>query len=403
MTGLWKHSPLFARFSRAGALPAARNATRIRVKRRYELGSAGLMYVGMTLLIALGAFNSQNNLLFWAFGFALAVLSVSGVVSGSMLMGVGVERIGTSQARVGDKLVVRYRVRNRNRVFPVFALSIEEAGVGMPARTGLISRLLRPRRAPVNPATGPVRTFVGHLGPGQTLVVEAQVDALRRGPVRLGTVVAHSAFPFGLMRKSLRFAQAGTAIVLPRSVRPADGQLGTAGSLDRAASVSAGRGAGDEFHALREYRAGDPPRDIAWRASARRGGLMVRQTSASSPVRLWIVPVLRDRVGSDVRDEATISRAAGLAEAAEARGLEYGMIVPLTGAMTPMRRGAGQLSRVLVDLALLELGADDARGRGTGVPGRAAGRGAVCAMVHAGGIHIVGSGGGDSGDWGGAT
>lgn len=351
------------------------------------------MYVGVTLLVALGAFNSQNNLLFWAFGFALAVLTVSGIVSGSMLMGVSVERIGVAQARVGERLVVRYRVHNRNRVFPVFALSIEEAGVGVAPRAGWLMRKLRPGRVLVDPATGPARAFVGHLGAGQTLVVEAPVDALRRGPVKLATVVAHSAFPFGLMRKVLRFSQPGAAIVLPRSIRPAEGDLGVANSLERAASVSAGRGSGDEFHALREYRPGDPVRDIAWRASARRGGLLVRQTSSSLPVRLWIVPVVRGRVGSTVDDESAISLAAGLAEAAESRGLEYGLIVPLTGTMTPMRRGAGQLSRVLVDLALLELGPDDGRGGATGVPNRATGRGVVVAMVRAGGIEIVGSGG----------
>lgn len=367
----------------------SRSGSRIRVKRRYDLGVPGLLYVGVTLFIALGAFNSQNNLLFWAFGFALAVLLVSGIVSGSMLMGVSVERVSTTQARVGEAAAIRYRVHNRNRVFPVFALSIEESGVGPAPRRGWLARMLWPRRVAASPNTGPARAFVGQVGAGQTVFVEARVETVRRGPARLKAVVAHSAFPFGLMRKVLWFMQPGTVLVLPKVVRPAEGELGLADSLDAVRSASSGRGAGDEFHALREYRPGDPLRDIAWRASARRGGLLVRQTTAAAPQRVWIVPELRARRGSAEADEATISLAAGVAELAEASGAEYGVLVPLTGASTPVRRGAGHLSRVMSDLAMLELGADDGRGAGLGVPAQAGGRGTVCVLVGREGARVL--------------
>src|SRR5436309_1051785 len=95
-----------------------------RIRRRYHFGPGGLLYIFVTLLIALGAFNSGNNLLYWTFGFALSLLLVSGVISGAMLMGLRVEREWVSGAMVGGQVRVRYRLRNIGRLVPAFALTI---------------------------------------------------------------------------------------------------------------------------------------------------------------------------------------------------------------------------------------------------------------------------------------
>jgi hypothetical protein len=41
-------------------------------QRRYHFRYAGLIYIGVTVFIAIGALNSQNNLLFWAWGWRSA-------------------------------------------------------------------------------------------------------------------------------------------------------------------------------------------------------------------------------------------------------------------------------------------------------------------------------------------
>lgn len=48
-------------------------------------------------------------------------------------------------------------------------------------------------------------------------------------------------------------------------------------------------GLGSELLELREYMPGDPPKSIAWKASARRDRLMTRQYESEVPVRLQIV------------------------------------------------------------------------------------------------------------------
>lgn len=367
------------------------------VRRRYAFGSPGLLYCGVTLLIALGAFNSQNNLLFWAFGFALGGLIVSGLISGAMLMGVEVVRESVGRPEAGDELIIRYRVSNRNRLVPAFALSIDESTLEPPPVRGWVTRTLL-RAAPDETTTssaGPARAFVAHIGARQTLHVEARARTLRRGPVALEEIVVHSAFPFGLMRKMLRVEQPGSAVILPKPI-PSDGRVfAPAAGEGWQVSESRRSGPGDEFFALRDYRQGDALKTVAWRPSARRGQLLVRQMASPAPVRAWVVLRLRTRPGSDPADERAISIAAGLLKEAEARGLEYGLAVPLLHAIVPPRRGAGHLSRVLTELGLLDLGADDGRGEHAAVPSQTLGHKGLTMVVHGGNVdHAFAAGGG---------
>ncbi len=367
-----------------------------RIRRRYHFGAGGFLYVFVTLLIALGAFNSGNNLLYWTFGFALALLIVSGVLSGVMLMGVRVEREWASGAAVGQTVQIRYRVRNLSRFMPAFALTIEEAGFEPVSGTGGSWLTVAGRRksgaaigTPAPQRIGAPRTFVAHVGARESVVVEAVARAMVRGPVQLQAIRVSTGFPFGLMRKSLSFEQHGSGVVTPMPEAGFEGALRTAGALAHVGTASRRAGRGDEFFALREYVQGDSPRDVAWRSSARRGTLLVRQFAAPSPPRVWIVLHLRTHPGSEAADERAIRVAAGLARAAEAQGLEYGVAAPLCRMLIhPRRIGSagtgGQLSRVMVDLGLLDLGADDGRGARSAFPVHAAAASGGCVVVHAG-------------------
>lgn len=384
-------SPLLARSGPIGP----------RIRRRYQFGAGGLLYVFVTLLIALGAFNSGNNLLYWSFGLALALLLVSGVLSGVMLMGVRVEREWVSGASVGQTLRIRYRIRNLSRFMPAFALTIEEVGFEVlpQARRSLLGRVMGSARRVSVPTAAPgrigaPRTFVAHVGARETISAEAVVKAHHRGPVSLQAIRVSTGFPFGLMRKSLLISQRGSGVVTPMPETGHERALQTAGALAHDGSPSRRAGRGDEFFALREYIHGDSPRDVAWRSSARRGTLLVRQFAAPSPPRVWIVLHLRTRPGSDADDERAIRVAAGLARAAEAQGLEYGVAAPLCRLLVhPRRLGTagtgGQLSRVMTDLGLLDLGPDDGRGARSIFPMHAATASGGCVVVHAGPVDVA--------------
>jgi uncharacterized protein (DUF58 family) len=356
------------------------------VRRRYVFGRSGIIYCGVTLLIALGAFNSQNNLLFWAFGFAIGGLIVSGLISGAMLMGVDVARESVGRPEAGDDLVIRYRVSNRNRFVPAFALSIDERTLEPAAKPGWIVRLIRgrKRRRGDFARCAPARAFASHVGARQTVHVEARAATMGRGPVSFDEILVHSAFPFGLLRKMLRFQQAGSAVILAKSIPDHGRSFAPAAGEGWQASEARRSGGGDEFFALRDYRQGDALKTVAWRPSAKRSQMLVKQMAAPSPVRAWIVLRVRVRPGSEALDERAISVAAGLLKEAEARGLEYGLAVPLLHAIVPPRRGAGHLSRVLTELGLLDLGADDGRGERMLMPTQTLGHRGLTMVVHSG-------------------
>jgi uncharacterized protein (DUF58 family) len=99
-------------------------------RRHYELHPPGVLYLVITLFLAIGSINSQNNLLFLAFGFAIAGFLLSGLISGPPLMKVRARRLSPQPGAVGEHAEIRY--------------TLETAGAGS-ARWG--SRSARSRRA----------------------------------------------------------------------------------------------------------------------------------------------------------------------------------------------------------------------------------------------------------------
>lgn len=113
-------------------------------------------------------------------------------------------------------------------------------------------------------------------------------------------------------------------------------------------------GTGDEFFGLREYAPGDSPRRIAWKPSARTGTLVIRQHSAPSPVRLWVILRLGAPRGA-VADERAIALAASVLREAERRAIAVGLCIPLTGDLHLPHAQRRQITRMLESLARLDL------------------------------------------------
>ena len=159
---------------------------------------------------------------------------------------------------------------------------------------------------------------------GRPSVFRPRVRAVfpRPGRYTLEPLLARSSFPFGLARKTIQLLPADEVIVLPRPAR-VDGErlrgwLFSAWSgrdverrkirriVDREA----------EIHGLRDYRSGDSPRRVHWKATARRNRLTVREYEDSAPPQLLLfvdpwLPAKPTRADKDAL-EAVISLAAGV-------------------------------------------------------------------------------------------
>jgi uncharacterized protein (DUF58 family) len=303
------------------------------------------MYTVVTVLLGVGAINSQNNLLFLLFGAALGAMLVSGLVSGSMMMRVGVRRDAPAVAQVGRPLRVVYRVANTRARFPAMGVHVIELDAD--------------RRA----IAQPLRAFVAAAKPRERTPAGAITTPLRRGPLSLNAVRLSTTFPFGIVRKSVDFARPASVLVRP-GVTPLD-----RGALDRLTAVGRGmedaahkRGRGLEFFGLRDYTPGDPLRSIDWRASARTGQLHTRQTVA--PVARSVVLMLHLDTGPTDRGaehpvERAIALAASLAAALIDRQLRVGLVAPRHRISIPVGAGAAHLGSMLDALALVDASADD--------------------------------------------
>jgi uncharacterized protein (DUF58 family) len=111
------------------------------------------------------------------------------------------------------------------------------------------------------------------LARGQTRHVTVQITADRRGWRRLGRIKLWTEQPLGLFVVWSWLNPESAMLVYPQ-IEHAAPPLPPATGRHGARAVS---GDGDDFSGLRDYRSGDPQRRIAWKASARHDGLLVRE------------------------------------------------------------------------------------------------------------------------------
>jgi uncharacterized protein (DUF58 family) len=215
-----------------------------------------------------------------------------------------------------------------------------------------------------------------HAGPGDRVHAEAVLRPLRRGPVRLASLELSTAFPFGLLRKIVRFTQPGEVLIHPE-VLPLRAELlsrVTAGGMG-GNRLSSEAGGSDDFFGVREYRPGDSIRRIAWKRLAGTGRLATIERSRSVPPRVRVLLDLRTptaslRIGADedgrALEEAAIVLAASLVSLADRLGYEYALSVGgLEIPAIALRKGHFHREKILSLLAALDL--DAARGPGNGL------------------------------------
>jgi len=322
--------------------------------RRTHLLAPLFIFTFIAVLVAVGAFTSQNNLLFWLFGLSLGIILVSGLIGGNMLMAVRATREVVADVAVPGQFVVRYRLTNTSRVWPLFALTVQEIVVdddgferqqtGAPA-----SGLAHP------PARGRLRGvptgFVAYVPTRSTVEVFATAMCERRGVVAVSGFRISSAFPFGIISKSLVFGQSGGGTIMARALAPGVALLGKAAAAGLADQSMARSGQGHELFGVREYRHGDMPRLVAWRATARTGELRVRQMAAEMPLRL-VLSVCIGRGASEADVERAVSLAAGCVEELGRTGVAFALHVPGDDVRVLMRAGPRHAYACLQALAV---------------------------------------------------
>lgn len=220
--------------------------------------SVGLVLIGLSLGVGVAAYNTSSNILFMTLSLMLACLILSGVLAWMNLHGARWRLVVPHHIRAGEPASVSVDLINTKRILPTYSLCFE-----------LESRQAR------------IRTLVAQsegLEPGESTRLVWRFTPLRHGLETIAIASLESQFPFGFLRKRISGGLEQRVVVWPQRIAYRfDPQVGA--RWQRQGRTVAVRGHGADLVNLRTYQRGDPVRMVHWKATARLGRLMTRETS----------------------------------------------------------------------------------------------------------------------------
>ena len=143
----------------------------------------------------------------------------------------------------------------------------------------------------------------------EVVTISGALPAQQRGVTRGAAVLLRSRYPFGLFQVTSRREVNWEVITHPAPTEP-----------PRATSAAEGPGSaalagvsGEDVSGLREFRTGDSPNDVHWKATARRGVAVVKERERDAR---RCIDVYVDRTQPKEQLEAALCRATGAVLAA---------------------------------------------------------------------------------------
>ncbi|HEV2116113.1 MAG TPA: DUF58 domain-containing protein [Terriglobales bacterium] len=295
----------------------------------YEVTRAGLIYIGLTLVLALAGLNTGNNLLWIVVAAMLAAIVVSGLSSALVLRGLELDVHTPEHVFAGHPVMARLMLHNRQRLLPSFSVSVapprrrkkkqrwewQAATFGFPFNRPaeeqwfhLPDRVLRREDEPEGQGllSGPV--YFAYLAAGSSLWADVELRFQRRGLVMQDSFGLRTQFPFSFLRKTRRVALARQVVVFP-AIEPTD-EFFEVLPLIRGEFEAFLRGRGYDLYRIRDYAPEDSARHVDWKASAKAGSLLVREFTREDERKLRIV---FDNPAPGAVSEAAYERAVSLA------------------------------------------------------------------------------------------
>src|SRR5580765_7569711 len=272
----------------------------------YELTREGMAYIGVLLVISIAAVNTGNNLLFIVVGAMLAAIFVSGIASAAVLRRLELDVIVPKNAFATKPVQVRVNLTNPRLWMPAFSVKVFSPEDKKKTRRGwewaktefafprrqswlrLPDYTLR-RKAPPpwqsRILTKPV--YFTFIAPRSTAGTELELAFSRRGHYTQQGFSVATRFPFSFLIKSRKVTLERDLLVYPALLEQDD-------FLDvlpmiTGEFVSFMRGRGTELYRIREHTPQDTARFIDWKATAKTGGLKVREFTREDERRLRLV------------------------------------------------------------------------------------------------------------------
>jgi uncharacterized protein (DUF58 family) len=287
----------------------------------YEITREGWVYLGLILVAGIAALNTGNNLLFIIVAAMLAAIVVSGMASAAVLRGLELDVVLPAHVFAGSPVAARIILRNGRRWLPSFSISVVPLRPRRTNRGAPLKRTLVWERAIFNfpwwvPAEKqwlhlpdvklrriPQESRISAVAPSQsifdgniyfpciaaqsTLGASVQLNFPRRGRFRQERFGVATRFPFSFLKKTRRVALERELIVYP-AVSAADSIFAILPMMtgEFEAFVS---GRGYDLYRIRDYQPEDTWRHVDWKATAKTGGLKVREFTREDERKLRLV------------------------------------------------------------------------------------------------------------------
>lgn len=279
----------------------------------------GLLFALLLLLLLIGSINYGLGL-----GFVLTFLLVSmGLVSilhtWRNLAGLVISSIRIPAVFAGDDAA--------------FEISVENPGGLHRYTIGLM------QAAPMLPT-------YANVPPRREAQLSLRTPAEKRGWLPSPRFHLFTEYPLGLLHAWTYVYLDAKCLVYPRPEINAPALPLSGKKTGGMAREEAGY---DDFASLRNYRLGDSPKHIAWKAVAQEKGLLTKQFSGDSGGEVWLDFSVLDGLNS----EARLSRLTRWVIDADKAQLHYGLRLPNQN--IPLAHGLEQRTRCLEALALYGL------------------------------------------------
>ena len=292
----------------------------------------GKRFLLATLLIAVAAINTGNNLIYLVLAMMLSILVISIAVLDLNLRGLVLGLSIIQPVFAKSRSLLKVSLLNKKKFMPSYSIHV------------------------TFPEGIEGQCTVPHVSSSSQVSVEIEGMFKRRGIFRYGDFSLESSFPFILFKESVRARVGGEVIVYPE-IKEIDELIPEMIGSDYAPYVTR-HGPGDEFLMIREFRYGDNMRRVQWKTSAKTGKLMVKDMGIDEPRLLTIIldniksphPTLTK--GGITSFEKAVSFAASLAY----RFIMIGFFVRLMTCkkVIPFGSGSEHLFKILDALALID-------------------------------------------------
>jgi uncharacterized protein (DUF58 family) len=293
-----------------------------------------------TFVFGIIGVGTRDWVVLLVFGLLLATVLFSAVLPILNLRRVRVERQPMPSVHAGETFLASARISTDARGSDSIGVVLVDGSSGPYARPG--------------------HAMAVRVRPGEPAQVRYRVRIKSRGRHVIDDCVLATRYPFGLFEHTVRRPHETEILVLPRLGRFRADPLPRSRFSRRMTSTETVREKGqEEFGNLREYRPGDSPRLIAWRATARHGALMVKEMESDKTKRVTVFLESRLEEGAGTRErlrlERSISFTATLLKVLARRSywIQVHFFGPRTQSVSA-GRGARKLDRVMERLAVLE-------------------------------------------------